>query len=98
MDKRAQWLISGSVLGLVLFGPGAWQWITLSVQEHQLDRRLSTIASEHARLTALQERLQHDPSYVEGIIRTTFKVSQPGEYVVPIGDPSALPHRWSERR
>ncbi|GEM_PF-2983734 len=97
MAKRAQWLISGGVLGLVLFGPGAFQWIALSIQEHQLDQRLRTIKAEHERLTLLQARLQHDPAYIEGIIRTTFKVSQPGEYVVPLGETSALPHRRSEQ-
>ena len=45
------------------------------------------LKAQHERLSAEQARLASDPTYVEGLIRTTFKVAQPGEYVVPLEDP-----------
>ncbi len=84
MDKRTRWLLGGGLIGLVVFGPGTYQLVSLSIRQHQLDHRLRTLNTEQQRLTALEQRLKTDPTYVEGLIRTTFKVSQPGEYVIPL--------------
>ena len=78
------WLIAIGMIGLLIFGPGTYQLISLSIREHRLDRRLSELEAERERLTAQESRLRNDPAYVEGLIRTTFKVSKPGEYVIPL--------------
>ena len=72
------------LVGLVLFGPGTYQLISLSIRQHRLDRRLATLKAEQERLAKEQERLESDPAYLEGLIRSTFKVSQPGELVIPL--------------
>ena len=86
MDTRTRWVIGLSLLGLALFGPGTYELIRLSIRQRQLDRQLATLKAEQERLTQEQARLQSDPAYLEGLIRTTFKVSQPGEYVIPLPD------------
>ena len=84
MATRTGWLLSLGLVGLVRFGPGTYELIRLSIRQHRLDRQLAVIKAEHERLTKEQERLQSDPAYLEGLIRTTFKVSQPGELVIPL--------------
>lgn len=84
MGKRARWLISVGVLGLVLFGPGTWHLIHLSLLRRRLDQRLAELTAQQARLRQEEARLQSDPSYLEGLIRSTFKVARPGEYVIPL--------------
>ncbi len=84
MEKRARWVIGISLGGLAVFGPGLYEWIRLSLQQRQLDQRLTELTREHERLTALEQQLRNDPTYVEGLIRTTFKVSQPGEIIIPL--------------
>ena len=84
MATRTRWLVGVSLVGLVVFGPGTYAMIRLAIRQYQLDRRLSVLHEEHERLAALEQRLRNDPAYLEGLIRTTFKVSQPGEYVIPL--------------
>ena len=84
METRTRWLLGIGLVSLVLFGPGTYELIRLSLQQYQLDRRLNALKAEHERLTKEEARLQSDPTYVEGLIRTTFKVAQPGEYVIPL--------------
>ncbi|MBI1992145.1 MAG: septum formation initiator family protein [Candidatus Omnitrophica bacterium] len=84
MGKRARWLISVGVLGLALFGPGTWHLIHLSLLRRRLDRRLAELTAQQERLRQEEARLQSDPSYLEGLIRSTFKVARPGEYVIPL--------------
>ena len=72
------------LLALAVFGPGAYQWVRLSLEQRQLDRQLAALTAEQERLTKEQARLESDPAYVEGLIRSTFKLSRPGEYVVPL--------------
>jgi cell division protein FtsB len=91
MAKRTHWVIGVGVGSLlVILGPGTFELIRLRLQQSRLDRRLAQIQAEHERLTSLEQRLRTDPAYVEGLIRSTFKVSQPGEYVIPLenGDAS----------
>ena len=84
MAKRTRWLLGISVAALALFGPGAIELLRLSIRQHRLDRRLAVLKAEHEQLTQEQARLQSDPTYLEGLIRSTFKVSQPSEYVIPL--------------
>ena len=84
ISARTAWGISAGLLGLILFGPGLYELVRLSLIQRRLDRRLSQLAAEQERLTHEQDRLQHDPTYVEGLIRSTFKWSQPGEIVIPL--------------
>ena len=83
-QKHRSWLQGVIGIALLIFGPGLWQLAHLSLTEYQLDRRLARLARERQRLTDERQRLQHDPAYVEGLIRSTFKLAQPGEYVVPL--------------
>ncbi len=81
---RRSWVVAGGVAAVVLFGQGLYQWAALSVRQRQMDRRLAQLAAERAQLAEEHQRLQSDSAYVEGLIRSTFKVSQPGEYVIPL--------------
>ena len=92
------WLLGISVTGLILFEPGTLELIRLSIRQHQLDRRLAALKTKREQLTQEQVRLQTDPTYLEGLIRSTFKLAQPGEYVIPLDrdhdkDISALAQR-----
>ena len=90
MEARTRRIIVGvGGLALALFGPGAYQLLRLSLAQQRLDRRLEALAVERERLTHAQQRLESDPAYVEGLIRSTFKLSQPGEYVIPLDSTSS---------
>ena len=67
-----------------IFGPGLWAWIGLNWRQAALDRRLAKLSEERERLTQEQRRLETDPSYMEGLIRTTFKWAQKDELVIPL--------------
>ena len=81
---RRRWLVVAGLLGLLVFGPGLYELARLSLLQRRLDRQLQTLAAEHERLAREEARLESDPAYVEGLIRTTFKVAQPGEIVIPL--------------
>ncbi len=86
---RRGWLWVLITLALI-FGPGAAQWLRLSWHERALDRRLRELEATHQQLSDEQQRLASDPVYVEGLIRSTFKMAKPGELVVTRSDdPSA---------
>ncbi len=78
-----------ALIGLVLFGPGLFDWARMAVKQRQLDRRLAELDARKERLAREQQRLESDPGYVETLIRDTFKMAQPGEYVVPLDSSSA---------
>ena len=85
--RQRRWMqirVAAVLLALAIFGPGAYQWARLSLEQRQLDRRLAALTAEQDRLTHEQTRLESDPAYVEGLIRSTFKLSRPGELVVPL--------------
>jgi cell division protein FtsB len=84
LDKRTCGILGLSLLGLALFGPGTYHLVQLSLLQRRLDRRLAELAAQHEQLTREHKRLQSDPTYVEGLIRTTFRLAQPGEYVIPL--------------
>ncbi len=48
-----------------------------------MHRRLQQLEAFHRALTEEQQRLTSDPVYVEGLIRSTFKVAKPNELVIP---------------
>ena len=95
MDTRTRWFLGCGLISLAVFGPGAYQLARLSIRQHQLDVRTKALTAEQQRLSGLEGRLRTDPTYVEGLIRTTFKVSQPGEYVIPL---PPEPHRDAASR
>ena len=80
------WVLAAAVA--LLFGPNTYQLIRLYWRERQLDHRLTQLAAEQDRLLKEQQRFASDPAYVEGLIRSTFKVAQPGEIVIPLDDSS----------
>ena len=86
--RRRQVQAAIGLLILALFGPGTYHWVRLSLAQRRLDRQLVALTAEQARLTGEQQRLQSDSAYVEGLIRSTFKLAQPGELVVPLDTPS----------
>lgn len=77
-------LIGVVLVGLVWFGPGLCDGVRMSLMQRRLDRRLAALTAERERLAREQERLTSDPGYVEGLIRSTFKMAQPGEYVIQL--------------
>ncbi len=92
MAHQRRWLTGLGLAAVLLFGPGLYYYIRLSVLQWRLDRRLAALSAERERLTQEQARLQSDATYVEGLIRSTFKWARPGEYVVPL-EPSREPAR-----
>ena len=92
MASRSRWLIAVSAIAALLFGPGLAHQSWWGLRQWRLEHRLHALQVRHGRLLAEQERLQSNPTYVEGLIRTTFKVARPGEYVVPL-DESASSRR-----
>jgi len=84
METRTRWVVGVSLLGVVLFGPGLIELIRLSFKQRRLDHQLTELSTRREQLAREQERLESDSVYVESLIRTTFKLSKPGEYVIPI--------------
>ena len=69
---------------LLCMAPGLAELASLSLKQYQLDRQLAQLTAQEQALLAEQERLQRDPVYVEGLIRSTFKYAKPGELVIPL--------------
>ena len=92
MVRRTRWIGTLALAAAILFGPGLYYYVRLSLLQWRLDRQLTALSAEHSRLAAEQARLQSDATYVEGLIRSTFKWARPGEYVVPL-DSSREPAR-----
>ncbi len=89
MEKRTHQVLGIVVLvGAVLFGPGLCEFVRLSWIERRLDRELTELTNRREQLVREEQRLQSDPTYVEGLIRSTFKVAQPGEYVIALDNAS----------
>ena len=86
MSGRIHWGFPLGLLGLVVFGPGMVHLARLSLMQRTLDRRLADLSARQDRLKQEQARLQSDPTYLEGLIRSTFKVAKPGEVVIPVTD------------
>ena len=61
----------------------------MMARQRKLDHQLAELASRKESLTQEQKRLETDPGYMEGLIRSTFKMSQPGEYVIPLASNSS---------
>jgi len=88
-DPRRRWALWLGLMGLVLFGPGLYEWVRLSLAQWRLDRQVAELEERHEALTQERQRLESDPSYVEGLIRSTFKVAAKGEIVIPLEDEKA---------
>jgi hypothetical protein len=87
--KRLALGVGVGLAGLALFGPEGLQLARQAFLHWTTGRRLSQLEAERERLLAERERLERDPVYVEGLIRTTFKWAQPDEYVIPLNDAAA---------
>ena len=85
-ERLRRWAGPCGLAALLLFGPGAFHLARLSVTQWRLDRRLAALQHRQEQLTQEQERLTNDPTYVEGLIRNTFKLAKPGEYVIDLQD------------
>ena len=93
MAKRPGWVNWAVGLGLVLFGPGLVEMARLAWEQRRLDHQLAQLQRQQDALRTEEQRLRTDPAYMEGLIRTTFKYAQPGEYVIPLDSDTASPSR-----
>ena len=85
MDQRQARLIKmGALIAALVIGPGAAQLAWLSWRQHCLTRQQRRLEALYQQLAQEQRRLTHDPVYVEGLVRSTFKVAKPDELVVPL--------------
>ena len=85
MDQRQTRLIKmGALIAALVIGPGVAQLAWLSWRQHRLARQQRRLEALYQQLAQEQRRLTHDPVYVEGLIRSTFKVAKPDELVVPL--------------
>ena len=86
MASRASWLLGLSAAGAIVFGPGLVQQLQMSLRQRAVDREVKQLEAAHQALLEERRRLTSDPAYVEDLVRSTFKVSKPGELVVPLED------------
>ncbi|MBI3010008.1 MAG: septum formation initiator family protein [Candidatus Omnitrophica bacterium] len=85
MEARTRRRTRLVLLGLGLFlGPGLFHLVSLHLRERSLDRKLKRLEVQQEALVRERDRLKKDPTYVEGLIRSTFKVAKPGEVVIPL--------------
>ncbi len=83
------------LVGAIVFGPGAWEQARLLWKQHTMDQQLTHMRGLSEQYTKEQQRLTSDPVYVEGLIRTTFKVANPDEMVVSIEEVAQRRSTWS---
>jgi hypothetical protein len=76
---------------LVVFGPGAVAQVQAGWWEYRLTRQVRELQAVREDLSREHDQLESDPVYVEGLIRTTFKVANPDELVVILGEDSRAP-------
>ena len=79
-----RWLAWGALATAMLLGPGLVELVRLRWRQRSLDRELAALRAQQEQLAAERTRLETDPAYMEGLIRTTFKQSLPGELVIPL--------------
>ena len=85
MEKRRARLIVALTAAVALVaGPGLWQGAWMSWREHALATKQRRVEALYRSLQAERQRLSSDPVYVEGLIRSTFKVAKPDEIVLPL--------------
>ena len=84
MRQRRSQLLALSIILAVALGPGLAHQLWIAWHTRQSDRRIDQLQETTTVLQTEQQRLQHDPVYLEGVIRSTFKVSKPNEVVVPL--------------
>ncbi len=83
---RVRWLMGAALLAALIYGPGLVQLIRLRISGWRLDQQLAELHQRKQQLAHEQDRLEHDDTYVEGLVRSTFKVAKPGELVLPLTD------------
>ncbi len=90
-DVRLQVVIVVAVAALAL-GPGAVQQAVIACKQRKMDHKLAALQRSHEQLLHEHAQLLSNPTYVEGLMRSTFKVAKRDEFVVTI-DPSDLNDR-----
>ena len=83
-SRKARRLGLSLIVLAVLVGPGLCHLVCLSWWRHTLQRKQHALETAHQELARERERLTSDSTYVEGLIRATFKLAKPGELVVPL--------------
>jgi|GEM_PF-2923426 len=84
LPRKTRRRVGIAAVGTLLLGPGLGHWAQLSWQERLMNRRLRELELIRKTLTEEYDRLSSDPVYMEGLVRSTFKVAKPGELVVPL--------------
>ena len=77
-------LLIFSVLMVLAFGPGLWTQVRMTWRQRMLDRQLQALRVRKEMLEHEKARLTSDSIYLEGKVRSTFKLAKPGELVVPL--------------
>ena len=93
MSQRLRRWMPWVIGSAVIFGPGAVAQVQAGWWEYQLSKQVRELRVARAELSEERTRLESDPVYVEGLIRTTFKVANPDEVVVILGDDTTPAHR-----
>ena len=82
--RPPRWLIWAGVGLAALLGPGLVELGRLTLRERAMERDLAALRAKQTSLLAERTRLESDATYVEGLIRGTFKQARPGELVIPL--------------
>lgn len=83
IGRRYLWLL---MLCAVVFLPDAWHAWQLRNTRVEVDQRLESMDSEFKKYQEQKHRLLSDETYIEGLVRSTFKLARPDEVVIPIRD------------
>ena len=83
--RSARRWVAAAALGALIFLPGVVHLAQLSWRDSRLARRERALKADQAQLLKERDLLQSSPTHVEDLIRSTYKVAQPGELVVPMG-------------
>ena len=78
--KKLIWWIAGGFIVLVVFGNQGFRQLIGTVREkHRLENSLTTLRSDHERLSREVNWIQKDPSYSEYLIRKNLGYVKKGE-------------------
>ena len=85
MNRRAAIVVLALVVGggLVVYGgSGVMRVRAMHEEIRQLERELSTLRSQTAKLTATIDKLRHDPAYIEKLAREDLGYVREGDTVL----------------
>jgi cell division protein FtsB len=79
-DRRVYWWGAAGLAVLFLVGNQGFRELISSLRErHRVQKALAGLRAEHDRLTGELNRIQHDPSYTEYLIRKHLGYVRKGE-------------------